>query len=127
MGYYLPQALHKLFPCVGKVEKQTEISQKRVNTHSVFTLGTDKMHAIGAVFTALAAIQAVYADVYMHNPRGSNDRNCETNDDRNNVSSYYQSMLVSWGCRVNEDLILPFQPFPFRVFRLTQCPLDRLF
>jgi len=27
------------------------------------------------------------ADVYMHNPRGSNDRGCETNDNRNNVSA----------------------------------------
>lgn len=25
-----------------------------------------------------------WADVYMHNPRGSNDRNCERNVNRNN-------------------------------------------
>lgn len=32
-----------------------------------------------AIFIAL-----VHADVYMHNPRGSNDRNCERNVNRNN-------------------------------------------
>ena len=40
-------------------------------------------------FTALVALclvqnQLVEADVYMHNPRGSNDRNCERNVNRNN-------------------------------------------
>lgn len=32
----------------------------------------------------LATIQIVSGDVYMHNPRGSNDRNCERNVNRNN-------------------------------------------
>ena len=36
------------------------------------------------IFLAIAAIQTIFADVYMHNPRGSNDRNCERNVNRNN-------------------------------------------
>lgn len=37
-------------------------------------------------FTAvlLAFVPAIVADVYMHMPRGSNDRNCERNVNRNN-------------------------------------------
>ena len=32
----------------------------------------------------VAALRGVLADVYLHNPRGSNDRNCERNVNRNN-------------------------------------------
>jgi hypothetical protein len=31
------------------------------------------------------------ADVYMHNPRGSNDRNCERNVNRNNGNRMFDS------------------------------------
>jgi len=34
---------------------------------------------------------AVFADVYMHNPRGSNDRNCERNSARNNGNRLFDS------------------------------------
>ena len=33
----------------------------------------------------------VWADVYMHNPRGSNDRNCERNVNRNNGNRVFDS------------------------------------
>ncbi len=39
---------------------------------------------ISSVVVALAILPAVFADVYMHNPRGSNDRNCERNVNRAN-------------------------------------------
>jgi hypothetical protein len=47
-------------------------------------------------FTAVAAFAAAiatvgYADVYMHNPRGSNDRNCERNVNRNNGNRLFDS------------------------------------
>ena len=41
------------------------------------------------VFAAFAAM--VNADVYMHNPRGSNDRNCERNANRNNANRLFNS------------------------------------
>jgi len=42
---------------------------------------------------ALAALLAggAHADVYMHNPRGSNDRNCERNVNRNNGNRMFDS------------------------------------
>jgi hypothetical protein len=33
----------------------------------------------------------VYSDIYMHNPRGSNDRNCERNVNRNNGNRLFDS------------------------------------
>eukprot|EP00300_Choanocystis_sp_HF-7_P042276 c9037_g1_i1.p1 GENE.c9037_g1_i1~~c9037_g1_i1.p1 ORF type:complete len:626 (-),score=58.71 c9037_g1_i1:164-2041(-) len=42
------------------------------------------------IFTFFAAT-LVSADVYMHNPRGSNDRNCERNDNRNNGNRLFDS------------------------------------
>lgn len=39
---------------------------------------------IAAALVTLAILPAVFADVYMHNPRGSNDRNCERNVNRDN-------------------------------------------
>lgn len=36
-------------------------------------------------------VAAVSADVFMHNPRGSNDRNCERNDNRNNGNRLFDS------------------------------------
>ena len=38
---------------------------------------------ISLLFTNLF-LECVRGDVYMHNPRGSNDRNCERNVNRNN-------------------------------------------
>lgn len=35
-------------------------------------------------YGALNVIKIIQADVYMHNPRGSNDRNCERNVNRDN-------------------------------------------
>ena len=36
-------------------------------------------------------LSAAYADVYMHNPRGSNDRNCERNANRDNENRLFNS------------------------------------
>jgi hypothetical protein len=36
-------------------------------------------------------INLVYSDIYMHNPRGSNDRNCERNVNRNNGNRLFDS------------------------------------
>ena len=43
-----------------------------------------------SLLVLLIAVSA-YADVYMHNPRGSNDRNCERNDNRNNGNRLFDS------------------------------------
>ena len=45
---------------------------------------------IAAVLVALCAVPA-FADVYMHNPRGSNDRNCERNVNRRNGNRLFDS------------------------------------
>lgn len=37
----------------------------------------------------LATFRVAEADVYMHNPRGSNDRNCERNVNRNNENRMF--------------------------------------
>jgi len=42
-----------------------------------------------AIFLVLCAV--TNADVYMHNPRGSNDRNCERNVNRNNANRLFDS------------------------------------
>ena len=39
----------------------------------------------------LSLLASVSADVYMHNPRGSNDRNCERNVNRNNGNRVFDS------------------------------------
>lgn len=44
--------------------------------------------ALGA---AVLCTEQVFADVYMHNPRGSNDRNCERNVNRNNGNRLFDS------------------------------------
>jgi hypothetical protein len=36
------------------------------------------------LFAFTKSIEWAVGDVYMHNPRGSNDRNCERNVNRNN-------------------------------------------
>ncbi len=36
-------------------------------------------------------VASAWADLYMHNPRGSNDRNCERNDNRNNANLLFNS------------------------------------
>jgi hypothetical protein len=41
---------------------------------------------------------AALADVYMHNPRGSNDRNCERNVNRNNGNRLFDSQNNAKGC-----------------------------
>merc|ERR1711991_735263 len=38
-----------------------------------------------------ALMGSAVADVYMHNPRGSNDRNCERNQNRNNGNRLFDS------------------------------------
>lgn len=40
---------------------------------------------------AAAAIVGVHADIYMHHPHGSNDRNCERNVNRNNGNRLFDS------------------------------------
>ena len=39
----------------------------------------------------LAVVAFVNADIYLHNPRGSNDRNCERNQDRQNANRLFDS------------------------------------
>ena len=48
---------------------------------------------MGAVGWAalLGLVPAALGDVYMHNPRGSNDRNCERNVNRNNGNRLFDS------------------------------------
>jgi hypothetical protein len=43
------------------------------------------------VVLSLCLTAAVRADIYMHNPRGSNDRNCERNVNRNNGNRLFDS------------------------------------
>jgi hypothetical protein len=52
-----------------------------------------------ALFLGLSSLLGAFADVYMHNPRGSNDRNCERNVNRNNGNRLFD--------RYNKKLILP--------------------
>lgn len=42
-------------------------------------------------FLGTFLLSTAYADVYMHNPRGSNDRNCERNENRNNGDRLFDS------------------------------------
>ena len=53
--------------------QQTEEAFKRTKNMTVLSL-----------FVVLTHVLFVFGDVYMHNPRGSNDRNCERNVNRNN-------------------------------------------
>jgi hypothetical protein len=43
------------------------------------------------IFVALLFINSIFADVYMHAPRGGNDRNCERNENRNNGNRLFDS------------------------------------
>jgi hypothetical protein len=43
------------------------------------------------VLTGVLLCQLSAGDVYMHNPRGSNDRNCERNVNRNNGNRLFDS------------------------------------
>jgi hypothetical protein len=36
------------------------------------------------IVVSILSVIRINADIYMHNPRGSNDRNCERNVNRNN-------------------------------------------
>eukprot|EP00002_Diphylleia_rotans_P005128 TRINITY_DN141_c0_g1_i1.p1 TRINITY_DN141_c0_g1~~TRINITY_DN141_c0_g1_i1.p1 ORF type:complete len:680 (-),score=72.00 TRINITY_DN141_c0_g1_i1:242-2281(-) len=45
----------------------------------------------GMLFVALVFGEVVRGDIYMHNPRGSNDRNCERNENRNNGNRLFDS------------------------------------
>lgn len=54
------------------------------------------MKSIAAVVVVVAVLalsvpSAVFGDVYMHNPRGSNDRNCERNVNRRNGNRLFDS------------------------------------
>jgi hypothetical protein len=42
-------------------------------------------------FLLSTELNLVYSDIYMHNPRGSNDRNCERNVNRNNGNRLFDS------------------------------------
>ena len=44
-----------------------------------------------AIVISLINFLLCNADVYMHNPRGSNDRNCERNVNRNNGNRLFDS------------------------------------
>ena len=68
--------------------------------------------ALGAVLVSLWDV-GVLADVYMHNPRGSNDRNCERNANRNNgnrlfdsqnnnAGGYGEKLLMNFNVRTSE-------------------------
>ena len=48
-----------------------------------------------ATLTTSLILSSVNADVYMHNPRGSNDRNCERNVNRNNGNRINRSRRSS--------------------------------
>ena len=60
--------------------------------------------AVVSVLVLVSTAVEVQADVYMHNPRGANDRNCETDENRRNVrfnescfhsaEAYYSQRLV---------------------------------
>eukprot|EP00002_Diphylleia_rotans_P005129 TRINITY_DN141_c0_g2_i1.p1 TRINITY_DN141_c0_g2~~TRINITY_DN141_c0_g2_i1.p1 ORF type:complete len:629 (-),score=109.63 TRINITY_DN141_c0_g2_i1:254-2140(-) len=58
------------------------ISRQRTSRGYAWTLSC-------AVF--MVSAQAIFGDVYMHNPRGSNDRNCERNQNRNNGNRLFDS------------------------------------
>lgn len=47
---------------------------------------------VGAFFVVL--LPFVVCDVYMHNPRGSNDRNCERNVNRNNGNRLFNRYIL---------------------------------
>jgi hypothetical protein len=49
------------------------------------------------LLSTLAAFASLtHADVYMHNPRGSNDRNCERNANRNNGNRLFDSQVGNY-------------------------------
>lgn len=47
-----------------------------------------------AAFGLILLTAVCWADVYMHNPRGSNDRNCERNVNRNNGNRLFDRYLI---------------------------------
>lgn len=47
--------------------------------------------AVLSLVVGLLSAPLAFADVYMHNPRGSNDRNCERNVNRNNGNRLFDS------------------------------------
>lgn len=44
--------------------------------------------------TLIIYLSFCYGDVYMHNPRGSNDRNCERNANRDNGNRLFDSQVI---------------------------------
>lgn len=50
-----------------------------------------RFSAVAALGVLCACISSAHADIYMHNPRGSNDRNCERNVNRNNGNRLFDS------------------------------------
>lgn len=40
-----------------------------------------------------SVVEIVHGDSYMHNPRGSNDRNCERNVNRNNGNRLFDRFV----------------------------------
>ncbi|KAG2381788.1 hypothetical protein C9374_006172 [Naegleria lovaniensis] len=55
------------------------------------TQSTSKIAVIAALALTLAVISLVKADLYVHNPRGSNDRNCERDANRRNGNRLFNS------------------------------------
>jgi len=49
------------------------------------------INQLSALVALLSTAYLVQADVFLHNPRGSNNRNCETNDDRTNKNRLFFS------------------------------------
>ena len=62
----------------------TNLSSRPWVPHLSYHCRTD-MRTITCILLSVLA-PAALADVYMHAPRGSNDRNCEDNANRNNAS-----------------------------------------
>jgi hypothetical protein len=48
---------------------------------------------------------SVFADVYMHNPRGSNDRNCERNVNRNNENRLFDRFDLALNVNYIETML----------------------
>ena len=49
------------------------------------------MRTIAVVLALATAVLSVHGDVYLHHPKGSNDRNCERNVNRNNGNRLFDS------------------------------------
>jgi len=66
-------------------------TDKKYSFHSVteYKIKTDTM--LNILFVCMLFLSASYADVYMHNPRGSNNRNDESGRERANANRLFDS------------------------------------